>query len=275
MNPPGNSNGPGPAAAKPQETLELHTRLLKCALEVEEARAYWRHVEPEHTPSAEVAFADYWFGARSLPRVVLLLSNLRARFDAFPDSLRVLACWPAMAADTRKLICHWHLQLSDPLYRQFSGDFLPHRRAEGRESVTRDVVIRWVSEHGLERWTMATRIQFASKLLSSALGAGLVGSNRDPRPLSLPRVPDEALEYLLYCLRGVEFAGTLQDNPYLRSLGLERAELENRLYALPSLRYSRQADLVDYGFRYPSLRDWAQHTLAEQAGHHAVESASL
>jgi hypothetical protein len=49
---------------------------------------------------------------------------LRARFDAFPNALHVLQRWPHMSPDTRRVVCHWHLQLSDPLYRDFTGTFL-------------------------------------------------------------------------------------------------------------------------------------------------------
>ena len=29
---------------------------------------------------------------------------------------------------TRQVICHWHAQLSDPIYRRFTGEFLIERR---------------------------------------------------------------------------------------------------------------------------------------------------
>jgi hypothetical protein len=61
---------------------------------------------------------------------------------------------------------------------------------------------------------MTTRIQFASKLLSAAYSAGLLAGNRDPRAVVFPRVPDDALEYLMYLLREVTFEGTLLSNPY-------------------------------------------------------------
>jgi hypothetical protein len=103
----------------PAECTEIHTRLLKCALEVEDARAYWARAGTGAPVTAKTAFADYWFGARSLARIEVLLANLRARFDAYPEALVVLHAWRDMTPDTRVLVCHWHLQLSDPLYRAF------------------------------------------------------------------------------------------------------------------------------------------------------------
>ena len=198
-----------------KEITDGHIRLLKCTLEVENSRAYWAHSDGVSAVAAQQAFDEYWFGARSLARVRMLLANFRARFDAFPETLAVLHHWTGMASDTRRLICHWHLQLSDPLYRAFSGEYLPERQQSHRAEVTRDLVINWVKDHGPAQWQMSTRIEFASKLLTAAHAAGIVASTRDPRPVVFPRVDDDALEYLLYLLRGIKISETLTDNPYL------------------------------------------------------------
>ena len=245
--------------ARSAEVTAVHTRLLKCALIVDESRAWWQHVEPDSdSHPAQQAFEEYWFGAKSLARIKVLIANLRGRYDAFPTALAVLRDWSDMDPESRTAICHWHLQLSDPLYRAFAGDYLPGRRAVARAEIRQDQVVSWVSQQGPGRWTMSTRIQFASKLLSCAFAAGLVAGRRDPRPLSFPRVPDAALAYLLHLLRDVDFDGTLTDNPYLRSMGLEGGILEDRLRALPELHYRRLADQVDFGWRFPDLGAWAE-----------------
>jgi hypothetical protein len=163
-----------------------------------------------------------------------------------------------MSAATRRLICHWHLQLSDPLYRRFSGQLLPERRASPGVSgdVTRDLVARWVRAEGGDRWAAATCVQFASKLLSTAFEAGLVATRRDPRPLATPLVPDDALAYLLYLLRGVRFVGTLVDNPYLASVGLTGLALDTRLGRLEDVTYRRMGEVVDVEWKAPSLAAW-------------------
>ncbi len=260
-----------PAADRPAEATAVHTRLLKCALEVEAARAYWPRAAAGARVEAAVAFDQLWFGAKSLDRVSVLLSNMRARFDAFPACLPVLAGWAQMPPSTRALLCHWHLQLSDPLYRAFTDSFLCARRAGLRPTVSHDVVVAWVGDQGRPSWTAATRVQFASKLLSSAASAGLIGSTHDARPLTLPRVDDDALTYLLYLLRGVDFEGTLTDNPYLRSVGLTDLRsggptlagqpLDERLRRLPALRFRRQGALVDLGWVWPDVGAWAAATV--------------
>ncbi len=244
---------------RPSETTEVHTRLMKCTIEADDARAYWERATPGEPATAEQAFSEYWFGAKSLPRVKVLLTNFRARFDAFPEAFEVLHRWRHMDPVTRTLVGHWHLQLTDPLYRRFTGDYLVGRHLGFRADITRDLVVAWVGDQGPGRWTMSTRIQFASKLLSGAFAVGLVTGKRDPRPLAFPRVPDAALTYAVYLLRGVDFEGTLLDNPYLRSLGLDGAILEDRLEALPAVGFRRQGDLLDYGWRYPSLAAWGEH----------------
>lgn len=247
----------------PPEETSVHTRLLKCALELEETRAWWSHVDPDGPPPDPAeAFEQYWFGDRSLARVRVLFTNMRARYGAFPSAARVLHHWRPADPDTRLPICHWHLQLSDPLYRAFTGDLLVQRRDGPEPTITRDRVVRWVSDQGPGRWTMATRVQFASKLLGSARAAGLVASSRDPRPLRVPRVSDAALTYAMYLLRQVDFAGTLLDNPYLRSVGLDGGALADRLRALPDLRFGRSGSATDFGWRHADLESWAAATVA-------------
>ncbi len=249
-------------SAHPAEANQVHTRLLKCALQVEDSRAFWRQAAEHGTVDATQAFSEYWLGAKSLARVKVLLTNFRARFVAFPPAVEVLAAWAAMPPDTRALICHWHLQLADPLYRRFSGSFLPQRIDEGRPTVSHSLVIDWVSDQGEARWTMATRRQFASKLLSSAHDAGLIKARRDPRPLTVPRASDDALSYLLHLLRGIDITEPLLDNPYLRSVGLTGSLLSDRLRALPALDYHHSAGAAHVEFHHGSLRDWAEATVA-------------
>ncbi len=247
-----------PPDGAPAEVTALHTRLLKSALDVDEARAYWSRVSAPHAAHATRAFDEYWFGARSVPALAVVLSNLRRRYDVWPGALATLHRWPAMTPDARRVICHVHLQLADPLYRAFTGTYLPGRRAGPRPELTRALVVSWVTDQGPGRWTLSTRIQFASKLLSAAFSAGLVTTRRDPRPLALPRVDDLALEYVLYLLRGVSFQGTLTDNPYLGSLGLAGPVLEDRVRALPGLAFQRQGSLVDFGWRFDDLAAWGR-----------------
>lgn len=245
------------------EVTELHSRLLRCSLCVEESRAYWAHVDPaDPRQSARHAFVQSWFGAKSEAWTTELLANMRVRFDAYPPSLRALAGWRSIPPEARRVVCHFHVQLTDPLYRAFTGRFLAERRADGRLDLHRQKVIDWTVEHGPPRWAVKTQLQFATRLLSCSAAAGLVRGTRDPRALTLPRVSDLALEHILYTLRALRFDGTLVDNPYLASLGLTGGQLAERVRNLPAVGLRRLGDVHELEWRYPDLDAWALHTIA-------------
>ena len=243
--------------------MKTHTRLLKCALEVEDSRSYWRRRVPgTPPPTASAALSDLWFGPKSLPRVTVLLLNFRYRFDAFPSALAALHHWslaaPASLHAAAPLICHWHTQLTDPLYRAFTR-YLSERRASANPTITRDVALTWVSAFpDAGPWTMSTRVQFASKLLSAAYAAGLVASNSDrkPRPLVTPRVPDDALAYAIHLSR---LADLDLDNDLLASVGLTLADgtLDARLARTAAIHLSRLGDVIDLTLREPDLTTWS------------------
>jgi hypothetical protein len=245
-----------------EEATQVHTRILRLALGIEDSRRYWEHVDPGTlvTERPLVAFEQRWFGAKSLERTRYLLASFLVRYDVYPGALDALRRWRAMDIATRQVICHWHLQLSDPLYRRFTGEFLVARRGpNGR--VDRATVIRWLRAEYADRWSEATLAQFGSKLLSAALEAGLV-SRRDPRSLLLPKVPDQALAYLLYLLRETRFEGSLTDNPYLRSVGIDDDLLTARARSLPGVALRRMLHLVEWSWEHPDLTGWARETIS-------------
>lgn len=245
------------------EEQKVHTRLLHLALGVEESRAYWANVNPSAPPASRTAraFEHRWFGTKSERRVRILLRNLRQRYDRFPEALAVLHRWPAMDPHTRRAICHWHLQLADPLYRSFTSEFIERRLGMADPTFDRNVAARWVNAAFPHRWAASTINQFASKLLSAASKAGLITPTRDPRTPLRPKITDQALGYLLYLLRTTEFSGTLAENPYLASTGLDRAGLQHRLQNGPGIDYRRMTDLDDFEWQFPSLAAWAEATL--------------
>ncbi|MBA3538434.1 MAG: DUF1819 domain-containing protein [Deltaproteobacteria bacterium] len=187
---------------------------------------------------------------------------MRVRFDAFPAALRVLTTWRTMPPETRRLICHFHVQLTDPLYRAFTGEFLPSRREALRPEVHRQTVIAWTAEHGPSRWALKTQLHFATRLLSCAGAAGLLRGTRDPREVVAPRVPDAALAYILYALRALRFDGSFVKNPYLASLGLIGGHLADRLRALDSVEFRQVGDVHELDWHYPDLETWAAAELA-------------
>lgn len=254
---------PPPPATTGAEETAVHTRILRLALGLEESRGYWEHVDPA-VPDASralLAFEQRWFGAKSLHCVRYVLGNMRARYDAFPHALAVLRRWRSMDFSTRQTIGHFHLQLSDPMYRKFTGTFLVERRGIRDGQVDRDVVLRWVKTEFPNRWSESTCTQFASKLLAAAAEAGLVSPRKDPRSLLLPKVPDIAIAYFLYLLRETRFEGSLTANPYFASLGLAGGFLDQRLKNLLGVTFHRMGHLTEFDWSAPDLVHWAEATL--------------
>lgn len=249
-----------------KEVSQFHTRLLRTSLALEESRAYWKHfsVDIPREQRAVIAFEERWFGSKSMARVRSLLVEFSHRFEAYPMSLAVLQHWQPNDPTTRQNICHWHMQLSDPIYRNFTGVFLEQRRLQPNSDIDRDIVARWVTQQLESEWSAATTFRLATGLIATAAAAGLCSENSGMRSLKYPKVTDEALAYWLYFLRDLYFEGSLLSNPYFNSVGLFESFLEQRLSRLPGLSFTRMGDLYDFGWHYVGLKSWAMQILSKR-----------
>lgn len=246
----------------PAEVTTIHTRILRCMLAVDDSATYWRRVDPQVPVGerARVAFEQRWFGAKSEARLRTIMTDLVERFDAFPQAFELLRRLDSVPSGFRPWICHVHTQLADPIYRRFTGEFLPARRDQGYVGVDRATVARWVEELEPGRWGAASRSKFASNLLATAAEAGLVAGRRDPRKLLVPVVPGVVVGYVLYLLRGVSHEGSLTDNAYLRSLGITPDTFRSHAPRIPDVHYAElggvgeltfeQANLLSYGLEH-------------------------
>ena len=248
------------------EVTTVHTRILRCMLAAEDCAAYWRHVDPTVPPGerARVAFDQRWFGLKSEARVRTIMTDMLERFDAFPEALAVLRAHPRLPPGFRTLVCHVHTQLADPVYRAFTGVFLPHRRFEGRTTVDRVAVASWVEESFPGRWSPPTVTKFASNLLATAFDVGLVRGRRDPR--LLPHlVAARGLRRVraLPPSRRVRFEGSLTENPYLHSLGFSTSSLVRHATRLPGVGISELGGAAEIRFGEASLGAWARGYLED------------
>ncbi|WP_437737388.1 DUF1819 domain-containing protein [Sorangium sp. So ce1335] len=256
-----------PASAPPAEATDVHTRILRCMLAVDDCYAYWQHAD-EAVPLADrahVAFERRWFGTKSEARVRTIMTDMVERFDAYPEALALFRQLGTVPSNLRPFLCHVHTQLADPIYRRFTGELLPTRREQGLTTIDRDTVARWVDGLQAGRWGASTCIKFASNLLATALDVGLVGGRRDPRKLPPIPVPDVILGYVLYLLRGVRIDGTLTDNPYLRSLGVMKATFRSFAAHIPGIRFDELGGVIDLTWLEPSLTAWGLRYLGANA----------
>jgi hypothetical protein len=234
-------------------------------LAADDCFAYWRHVDTAVSSAerAHIAFEQRWFGTKSEARVRTIMTDMVERFDAYPEALALFQKVGRIPAGLRTFLCHLHTQLADPVYRAFTGDFLPSRRDEGRTTVDRAAVARWVESSHPGRWSSVTCTKFASNLLATALDVGLVRCRRDPRQLPHPIVPAVVVGYALYLVRGVRIEGSLTENAYLRSLGLTTDSLGRISGTIPGVRIAELGGLAEITFQEPTLTAWGLRYLAE------------
>lgn len=244
------------------EVVQPHTRLLRIGLAEAESAEYWRQSQRDlGEQRTRVAFEERWFGSRALARVQYLVGTFQARFDAYPQALKSLHRWAPEDVRERRVLCHWHLQLSDPLYRQFTGEHLPVRLQHPQPTLDRNAVLRWIEQGAGQHWSTATTQRMAAGLMGVLNEVGYTAGVQAIRPLALPWVSDRALTYLLYLLRETEFQGSLNCNPYLASVGIDAEALEARLVKLAGIRFQRMSNLKELHWEHGSLWEWACRSL--------------
>lgn len=248
----------------PPEKAEEHTRILRVMLNAEDSRSYVRHAEREdyaHPADADavrrLAFENRWFGNKSEARVNTLLGDMALRFDPYPDALRALNVW-SPPLDVFSWVCHFHVQLADPIYREFTGKFFPERLNDGYTSIDRGAVAAWVESRWPGRWAPTTVMKFAANMLSTGHQAGLFSGARDPRPLLKPTPPGVAVEYLLYLLREVETSEGFLDGPYMRSITPTRLHAIETIRGLANVSLSVLGDVATMDWAYGTLLEWAE-----------------
>lgn len=171
---------------------------------------------------------------KSEARLPLLRRQMDRRFAAYPHAHATLHEWSNGAGifpGLHALICHWHLQLADPIYRAFTVWL-----RQLSQVTLRDVNDDFLQAFASDSWSASTRLQLASKLLSAVCEAGLISSGRATRQVLVPHVTDAAVAYVVHLIEGIEYEGTAIDNPYMASVGIDRSRLEK----IPSIRIGRK-----------------------------------
>lgn len=255
------------ASGRPAEHKTEHTRILRVMLATEDCVSYWR-LPPNDATGAERlrrAFDERWFGNKTESRVKTLLGDMALRFDAYPFALDALRTWKP-SRSLAPWICHVHTQLADPIYRRFTGEFLPRRRSLGYSTVEREVVARWVQDEWSGRWSASTAIKFGGNMLATAFEAGLLKDRKDPRKLTPPRIPREALEYVLYLLREIDIAGPVTGSDYLSSVLPDADSLPSNLQGSDAVRLQAIGDIQNFEWAYPNLAAWAEAQVSPAQG---------
>lgn len=181
-----------------------HTGLLRMGLEVELSRTFWSRAQDGEEAKERRARAaqEAWFPALSEARLRYVMAELEKRFP--PRALASLRRWQPDEGRA-PLVCHWHLQWSDPLYRDFSSGFLVGAWARPEARVSVADVDQWLGQRGSHSgWSLSTRRRLASGLLSAACEAGFVRGAGRAKELRTVPVDSASLTYLLDWLASPE-----------------------------------------------------------------------
>lgn len=186
-----------------KEVTSPHTGLLRLGLALPQSMLFWQKATQDlGVPElAEQAVQESWFPELSEKRARYMIGQLQKRF---PFELRqLLGFAPRLESIQNQVLCHWILQLTDPLYRNYTAEFLLACWSRPTTTVTVDESAEWVSRQRLcSAWQPVTVRRMASGLLSAATDAGLcLGSGRAERELRLPPVTESDVELLKDILR--------------------------------------------------------------------------
>lgn len=209
-----------------QEVVTPHTGLLRYGLAVEQSKVFWQKADQDW-PLGELrqrAVRQSWFPGLSPTRTRYVVAQQMKRF---PLEARKLLRFAAFEEDHRnRLVCHWHLQVTDPVYRDYTAGFLLHRWTTLDTHVSLESTIRWVEKQPLAAgWQPITVRRLASGLLSAATEAGLcVGIGKEERTLRLPPVDRQDRSYLAGLLKIADALGNAKT--YLMSVGQSAIDLE-------------------------------------------------
>ena len=244
-----------------QEERNIHSRLSSLSLCIEDCRDYCKErPAAQDKPLDAIAFRERWFGNNSEQRVKGILRNMQLRFDRYPEALTVLS--QMSRSEFFPLICHWHLQLADPLYRAFTGEYLVSRRMTGNSrhlGIDKEYVFGWLSTLNLPSWSLKTKLKMSASLMTAARQAGMIQNNEIAGGSLLGT--DKALGYWFYLWRSLHDAPPVLNNPYLASIGLSGEWLDRRITKLNCLQLRRLGDTLDWEWKYPSLIEYANAEL--------------
>lgn len=245
------------------EATKIHTRMINDTLLEERSQSFWKNIDLDNKQNlVEVAYNNYWFGSANKATIKRTLNNFHVRYSAFPHCLAALKKWEDIDIKERALVCHWHMQLSDVLYRRFTSEFIPSRFIYKPAAFHKDQVQQWVYGFMGEKWAGSTQAQMASKMMSTIRSVGYVSKDsKTIIELRYPTVNQRALQYLLYALREITFQGSILENPYLKSVGLTGSFLISQINQTTTISVNQLADVTSLEWKYPNLLGWMNNEI--------------
>jgi hypothetical protein len=174
-------------------------------LQVDASMRFWSHVQAGESAAERRrrAAQEGWYPELSEARLKYLLSELEKRFPQ--SSLPALQAWSPEGERQAPLVCHWHLQCSDPLYRDFTSSYLVRLWARPDHGLSVAEVDAWLAARAPDRgWSATTRRRLASGLLGAAAEAGLLKGSGRKKEVRTVNVDAASMGYLRSVLLAAE-----------------------------------------------------------------------
>jgi hypothetical protein len=245
-----------------------HTRIKKVGPRLDLARAYIRYANPDDgiAIQRQKAWDEHWFGFLSEPMFKQVLPAFHQRFGQYTSILKTLKGWLEyeLEAHDFRLICHLHIQLTDPLYRWVTGTYMPQRYAEGYDEITTMVTFRQIQENGGESFSPPSLNKLSSCILSAARDNGLL-KGKAKKSFDRPLVSVTFLGYLIHVLRLFQFPlSDLPTSPYIQSVVRDSTQLrplllEGQRRGWWEFNWGQQ--LFSITPRFDDLQSWYQEAI--------------
>ena len=165
-------------------TEKAHTDLLKVGARIQESKIYLQNrnfsISKEDTVSK--AFSEKWFGFKSQTYVKRLISRFELRFSKFPEAFLLLRSWvEKINLKDFKNICHFHIQLTDPYYRWFTGVYLGNLIFLGYEEIPTESLISSFEELVTTPMSVKVKRTLALRLKTAARDCGILEGKTDKK----------------------------------------------------------------------------------------------
>lgn len=214
---------------------EASTTMMKVGARLDETRSYLNYfdINNDLKIQKEKAWNEQWFGF--LPEQILetVVYSLYQRFGQFSLMTKVLKSWLNKGLDNHdfKLICHFHIQLTEPFYRWATGQYFSQRYNEAYDDIPSTVLAKQLEKAFMKEKDLSSQSyqRLAIGILSTARDLGLL-KGKAQKLFAKPLVSIEFLGYLIYTLQHFMFPfAELPSSPYIQSILRDESQLKRLL----------------------------------------------
>jgi len=240
-----------------------HTAMIRVTARLNETMTYIRHYNDEINAAdlKKSAWSQQWFGFLSESIFNRLMPTLSNRFGKYSYLMEILQRWSFQGIENHdfKLICHFHIQISDPYYRWATGEYIPARFNEGIDEITKSSLAKALSTRTVNPLNANTLHKLSRNILTTARDTGLLQGKTD-KTIAIPASSVEVLGYLLYALRLFDFSmSEIPESPYIQSVFRNPGSLRNLLtegQAKNWWEYNWEGRTFAINYAYADINPW-------------------